>query len=165
MPYNHRIIFLSLSIFSSSLAIANPPINIKPLNEPDASEIIHNLINNKQQKTSEFPIKNLPPITITPLYDYDIADLIKLIEQSPRKNDHSPHVQEKRTLQYFHSEGKHILTITYISTSPEGLAFLKEKYPDTFEDIEKIHQKCLFPQKTIETPLSKIESSLEKKSQ
>lgn len=56
MSYNHRIIFLSLSIFSSSLAVENPqqnnmpnpPIKITSLGDSDISEIIRNALNNQQ---------------------------------------------------------------------------------------------------------------------
>jgi AAA+ superfamily predicted ATPase len=47
MPYNYRIIFLSLYIFSSLLAAENPPINVKTLDEPDMPEIIRNILNNQ----------------------------------------------------------------------------------------------------------------------
>jgi hypothetical protein len=48
MLYNHRIIFLSLSIFFISLAAKNPTVTIKPLDEPDIPEIIHNILKNQQ---------------------------------------------------------------------------------------------------------------------
>lgn len=48
MLYNHRIIFLSISIFIGSLAVANSTINIKPLDEPDIPEMIQNILNNQQ---------------------------------------------------------------------------------------------------------------------
>lgn len=79
MPYNYRIVFLSLSIFSSSLAIENPPINIKPLDEPDASEIIHNFINNKQQETTE-------PISQQPAFgDLEIKEMEFVFIRSPKE--------------------------------------------------------------------------------
>lgn len=48
MSYNYRIIFLLLSIFNSSLGIDNQPVDIKPLDEQDLPEIIHNVLNNQQ---------------------------------------------------------------------------------------------------------------------
>jgi AAA+ superfamily predicted ATPase len=56
MSYNYRIIFLSFSIFSSSLAvenpqqnnIPNPPIKITSLDVSDIPEIIRNILNNQQ---------------------------------------------------------------------------------------------------------------------
>ncbi|HLW73287.1 MAG TPA: AAA family ATPase, partial [Candidatus Babeliales bacterium] len=56
MSYNHRIIFLSFSIFSSSLAIENPqqnnipktPIKITSLGDSDIPEITNNILNNQQ---------------------------------------------------------------------------------------------------------------------
>lgn len=135
------------------LGKSNPvPVNKTEL---DASEIIHNFINNEQQNTSESHIKNLPPIKITPLYDSNIPDLAKIKEQSTKKNNHSPHVQENKTLHHIHSEGKDILTVTYTSTSPEGLAFLKERYPDFFERTEEFVQANLPTQKAIKPPLEK----------
>jgi AAA+ superfamily predicted ATPase len=76
MSYNHRIIFLSLSIFSSSLVLANPPINVKPLNEPDASEIIQNFINNEQQTQ---PIAQQPPFN-----EVDIKEMTFVFAKSPK---------------------------------------------------------------------------------
>ncbi|MEO8934310.1 MAG: AAA family ATPase, partial [Xanthomarina sp.] len=78
-PYNYRIIFLSLSIFNSSLAIESPPINIKPLDEPDASEIIHNFINNKQQETAE-PISGQPSFG-----DLEIKEMEFVFIRSPKE--------------------------------------------------------------------------------
>ena len=48
MSYNYRTIFLSLCIFSGSLAEENPPININPLDEPDIPEIVRNILKNQQ---------------------------------------------------------------------------------------------------------------------
>lgn len=39
------------------------------------------------------------------------------------------------------TEGKVILTITYIGNGPEGYAFLKEQHPDFFERAEAFIQK------------------------
>src|ERR1044071_556256 len=154
----NKFILITFIISSNFLLLGKKsPNNSVPINNagPDASKIIHDFINNKQQETSESPIKNLPPIKITPLYDYDDPDLTKLKEQPTIKNLHSPHVQEKKTLHHIHSEGKDILTVTYTSTSPEGLAFLKEKYPDFFEQTEDFLQRALSTQETIEQPLEK----------
>ena len=79
MSYNHRIIFLSLFIFNSSLAIEKPPINIKPLDEPDASKIIHNFINNKQQEATE-------PISQQPAFDdLEIKEMEFVFVRSPKE--------------------------------------------------------------------------------
>jgi AAA+ superfamily predicted ATPase len=56
MLYNRRIIFLSFSIFSGSLAVEdpqqnnvpNPPIKITSLSDSDIPEIIRNILNNQQ---------------------------------------------------------------------------------------------------------------------
>lgn len=79
MPYNYRIIFLSLCILSNSLAGENPPISIKPLDEPDASEIIHNFINDKQQETSE-------PTSQEPAFgDPEIKEMEFVFIKSPKE--------------------------------------------------------------------------------
>src|SRR5436305_2061896 len=167
MILSKKLILITFIISSNFLLFGKKALdNPAPVNKgSDASEIIHDFINNKQKDPSESPIKNLPPIKITPLHD-DIPDLTKLKEQPSKKNNHSPYVQEKRTLQHIHSEGKDILTITYTSTSPEGLAFLKEKYPDFFERTEEFLQANLPTQETIEPPLTKtpqwiLESSMD----
>lgn len=56
MSYNHRIIFLSFSIFSSSLAVENPQqnnipkpsIKVTSLDDSDIPDIIRNILNNQQ---------------------------------------------------------------------------------------------------------------------
>lgn len=104
---------------------------------------------------TEAPVKNFPPITITPLHDYDIPNIA-----GPEKRKHSPHVQEKKTLHHIHSEGKDILTITYTSTSPEGLAFLKEQYPEFFETVERHIQKTSQTQNSIQPSLTEMPQSV-----
>jgi len=102
---------------------------------------------------SETPIKNLPPIKITPLYAPEIPDVAKPEKRPSEKRKHSPHVQEKITLQNkMAGEGKAILTITYTGTGPEGLAFLKEQYPDFFERTETLVQKHFSTQNSTNPP-------------
>lgn len=79
MPHNYRIIFLLLSIFNSSLATENPSIDIKPLDEPDASEVINNLINNKQREAAE-PICQEPPFG-----DLEIKEMEFVFTKSPKE--------------------------------------------------------------------------------
>ncbi len=111
----------------------------------DANKVIQKLID------------DLPPIKITPLYAPDIPDITK-----PYKEKHSRHVKEEKKLQHIHSEGKDILTITYTSTSPEGLAFLKEQYPEFFETMEENIQKNSQTQNSIQPSLTKTPQSVTK---
>ncbi len=48
MPYNYGIIFLSLCLFNSSLAVDNSPPPIKPFDESDILELIHNALSAQQ---------------------------------------------------------------------------------------------------------------------
>ncbi len=104
------------------------------------------------------PIKNLPPINITPLYAPDISDIAKPEKLPSEKRKHSQHVQEKTTFENkMVSEGKVILTFTYTGIGSEGFAFLKEQYPDFFERMEESFQKNLSTQNVANQPL--IDSS------
>ncbi len=91
MSYNYQIIFLSLSIFNGLLATEVYPVSIKPLDEADVFEIMRNFINNQDDTIpvskdgSEAPVKNLPPINIKPLHDYDIHDFVKFEKLSREK--------------------------------------------------------------------------------
>ncbi|MEO8934309.1 MAG: hypothetical protein ABI295_08375, partial [Xanthomarina sp.] len=164
----NKFIIITFILSSNFLLLGKQaPGDLAPVDntKSDASKIIPDFINDKPKETSEAPIKSLPPINITPLHDYDVPDLKKLKEQPTTKNLHSPCVQEKKTLQHIHSEGKDILTVTYTSTSPEGYAFLKEKYPDLFEHAEKLHQKNFSAEKEMKPSLAKTGLSLEKNSQ
>lgn len=119
MLYNYHIIFLSLCIFSSSSATEKPTVDIKLLDEPNASKTIDNFINSKQKETS-----------------YSSSDIAQTKKLPSDRRKHNRHVNEQIRLNHIHSEGKDILTITYTSTTPEGRAFLKEQYPDIFERAE-----------------------------
>ncbi len=78
MSYNRQIIVLLVSIFSNSLAIENPLFNIKSLNEPDASEIIHNFINNSQQQTQQIT----QPLTFS---DIEFKEMTFVFASSPKE--------------------------------------------------------------------------------
>lgn len=77
--------------FSGLLATEVYPVSIKPLDEPDALEIIRNFINNQDDTIpvnkdgSEGIVKSLPPINIKPLHDYDIHDFVKFEKLSREK--------------------------------------------------------------------------------
>lgn len=132
----NKFVFITLIVSSHFLLLGkNAPDNTLSLNKGG----------------TEAPVKNFPPITITPLHDYDIPDIAK-----PEKRKHSPHVQEEKRLQHIHSEGKDILTITYTSIGPEGRAFLEEQYPDFFERTNAFIQEAFETQDSIKKPSTKI---------
>ena len=107
--------------------------------------------------SSQISIDDLPPINITPLYAPNIPDVTKPEKRPSEKRKHSPHVQEKITLQNkMAGEGKAILTITYTGTGPEGLAFLKEQYPDFFERTEALVQKHFSTQNSTNQPSTRM---------
>jgi len=109
--------------------------------------------NDKNKK----PIENYKPLIITPLYAPDIPDTAKPEPLPSEKKKHSSHVQEKITFQNkMASEGKAILTFTYIGIGPEGLAFLKEQYPDFFERTEVLVQKHFSTQNSTNPPSTRI---------
>ena len=78
MLYNHRIIFLILSIFSGSV-VANSTANIKPLDELDSSAIIHNFISNEHQETAE-PVSQQQPFD-----DLEIKEMEFVFVRSPKE--------------------------------------------------------------------------------
>src|SRR4030095_3805792 len=106
---------------------------------------------------SQISIDNLPPINMTPLYPPEIPDIARYEKMPSEKSKHSSHVQEKITLQNkMASEGKVILTFTYIGIGPEGLAFLKEQYPDFFERTEALVPKHLSTQNSTNQPSTRM---------
>ena len=134
---------LIVLIFSSQFLLCNTTLS--PNTSTDASQVIQNFID------------GVPSLKITPLYDPDIPDGVR-----PNKEKHSRYVDEKKKFQHIHSEGKDILTITYTSRSPEGLAFLKELYPEFFETMEGHSQKTSEAQDSITPPLIKRPPSVTK---
>lgn len=82
MPYNYRIIFLFLSIFSGSLLAEKSTVDIKPLEEPNAQEIINNFINNQQKETSH-SIDQQAAFT-----DLEIKQMEIVFIQSPEEAQH-----------------------------------------------------------------------------
>ena len=102
MPYNYRIIFLSLSIFSSSLAIEkpqqnnmpNPPITITSLDGSDIPEIISNILNNQQHHHHHehhhhhYPQQQQPaqPIAQSLVFsEIDIEEMKLVFKTSPKE--------------------------------------------------------------------------------
>jgi len=102
MTYNRRIIFLSLSIFSSSLTAENPqqnntpnpPIKITSLGDSDISEIIYNILNNQQhQHHHEHHHHHYPqqqqsaqPIAQTLVFsEIDIEEMKLVFKTSPKE--------------------------------------------------------------------------------
>jgi len=95
MPYNYRIIFLSLSIiFSNLMAVENPSLNIKPLDEPEIPEIMRNILNNQQHHHHHehhhhhYPKQQQTTETIAPslvFSEIDIEEMQRVLKTSPEE--------------------------------------------------------------------------------
>src|SRR5438445_830323 len=88
MPYNYRIIFLSLSIFSSSLAIKdfsqndsrNEPIKVTPLHVREIPKTAYDLINNERIQQQTSPIAQQPAFSAV-----DIEEMNLVFDSSPKE--------------------------------------------------------------------------------